>query len=254
MIKEMLFPALMSASVLGPSACAEPKSVADTAELDTGESLDPLGSLEGAMSYVRNSCGWLSQEWPGQEPTVNCGPASLVMVGSCVNGTEPSGDELVALLDHMDENAETTGYNGSREDYSGSFTPGSVLIATMESYYDGVDAILVGDGFGDRDFGENYGNAVALSDLLRDVKSGYPPVILTASQGYWPTGDEMVADGSPHFMVLMGATLEEEGTWSVVLHDPNPYFSEYGAFHAYTLDSFVNAWRQHAAIRFFPKP
>jgi|GEM_PF-3681181 len=256
---EKFLPVLVLASTLASSACVDPKSAdtTDTAYLDTGESPDPpdpLGSLEGVISYVRESCGWVSQQWHGEDPTLNCGPASLLISAACVKGTDPSEEDLKNSLDYMDANAWATGYGGSggeEEGYPGSYTSGSDLVATMEGYYR-ADAMLVGDNYGEWGFGENYGNAVALSDLLDDVRNGYPPIIATVSQGLRPTGDEMVADGTPHYMVLMGAFLDEDGIWYVVLHDPNPYPKdrEYGELHAYTLDSFI--WPEHAAIRSSP--
>lgn len=253
MMKEMLFPVLMSVGTFVPlSACVEPK--ADTADdtgtfdNDTGElpvTPNPLGSLKGERTLVKRECGWTSQEIPGYDPTRNCMPTSLLISKSCEEGILPTSEGLTDELDWMDENADEIGYYGSGgwPDYPGSNTTTRTLTAVAAGYFDFELQWYGGEKW------KHHKPPVSLSVLFADVQQGFLPIVGVRAQDWCSEGDIMSdimeANVTAHAMVLVGAIVHKHRAW-VVVHDPAPYPEDErcGAFRKYTRRSFMRVWKE----------
>jgi hypothetical protein len=168
---------------------------------------------------------WLSQVPPGNwNTTMNCGPASLLMVVGHQQRTSPGGNDLRTLNDWMASNIAGWRLNG----YSGSATS-TTQLADIASRYFRLQLQT-----------SSRGTFQSLEEALR---GGSPVIVTTTTQSSnnHPS-TVMSASGYPHFMVVTGIDSQY-----VYLADPGRSQPLNGCGpdcqgRAYTLDSFCATW------------
>ncbi len=165
-----------------------------------------------ALGFTLDGVPFKSQSPPGDwNQNMNCGPASVLMVGAYYQHFQPGSEDLEAVLDWLYEAGYISPQPGA-EYYDGNLTNANILENLLTGFFN-LDPVIK----------KNSNDWNYLGEKLQQGN----PIIVGVNVDLNP-------QKMGHFMVVVGQNLDQ-----IIVHDPGRTQGEY---RAYPRDQFEASW------------